>query len=74
MVEPLTTVAGLMPLTRTGAQADGEFANQVRERGLAHVVGLAAALGHDGVGGAGEHDGAVEACSAKSLAASSASR
>ncbi len=29
---------------------NGQFANQVRERGLAYVVGLASLLGNDGVG------------------------
>ena len=38
-------------------QADGEFANQMIERGLADVVGFAAVLGNDGVGGTGKHHG-----------------
>jgi hypothetical protein len=46
---------------------DGELAHQVAERGLADVVGFGAALGDDGVGGAGEDDAAVEPCSLKSL-------
>ena len=42
-------------------QADGELADEMAERGLADVVGLAAALGDDGVGGAGEDDAGLEA-------------
>jgi hypothetical protein len=40
---------------------DGEFADEVAERGLGDVVGLGAALGDDGVGRAGEDDAAVDA-------------
>ena len=48
MVEPLTTVAGLMPLTRIfGAKEIANFANQMTHRGFADVVGFAAVLGHD---------------------------
>ena len=50
-----------------GGEADGEFADEMRERGLADVVGLAAALGHDGVGGAGEDNDGVEGLLAEGL-------
>ena len=42
-------------------EADGELADEMAERGLADVVGLGAALGHDGVGGAGEDDAGFDA-------------
>ena len=61
IVEPLTTVAGLMPLTRSfGREADGEFAHEMAECGLRDVVSFGAALGDDGVGGAGEDDAGVD--------------
>ena len=40
----------------------------MRERGLAHVIGFAAALGDHGVGGTGEDDESVEALLLEELA------
>ena len=39
------------------AEADGEFADEVVERGFADVIRFAAVFGDDGVGGTGEHHG-----------------
>src|SRR6185312_845475 len=43
-----------------GREADGHFADEMADGGLADVVSLAAALGDDGVSGTGEDDGNVE--------------
>ena len=57
-MEPATTVAGAIPLTRTcGPSLIDEFPDQVIESGLAGVIGLAAFLGNHSVGGTGEHHG-----------------
>ena len=61
-MEPATTVAGAIPLTRTcGPSLIDEFANQVIESRLAGVVGLAAFLGNHSVGGTGKHHGGWQA-------------
>ena len=73
-MEPLTTVAGLMPLTRILRRVgDGEFADEVAERGLGDVVGFGAALGDDCVGGTGEDDAGVDALRGEDGLASSVS-
>ena len=61
MVEPLTPSPGLMPFTRTfGASETASSRTRWLTRGFADVVGFAAALGHDGIRGTGQHDGSVE--------------
>ena len=56
IVDPFTTVAGLIPFTRTsGASPIASSRTRWLKRRLAHVVSLAAALGNHRIGRAGEH-------------------
>ena len=68
IVDPFTTVAGLMPFTRTfGACVTASSRIRWRQRRLAHVVSFAAALGHHRVRRTGEHNTPVEPLLLKEL-------
>ena len=61
MVEPLTTVAGLIPFTRTFGASEIAYSRiDVVHRGFAYVVRFAPVLGDDRVGRTHQHHASGE--------------